>query len=227
MSRIETFTDAAFAFALTLLVISFESIPTSYPELVAALTEVPAFLGSAAIVLLFWYAHMTWSKRYGLEDGITILLSFALVITVLVYVYPLRYMNGTLFSGIGHLSGLAWLKPDVDMPTRSEVNDLCVIYGLGFIVMCLCIVFLNRHALSKSEALKLNALEQFDTRWEVRGWLLVSLAGVCSVLLAVVLPEDRFIGVPAFTYALLPIVMPVFGIVAARKRKHFRQRCGL
>ena len=42
-TRIEAFVDAAFAFALTLLVISFDEIPESYEQLVDALKGVPAF----------------------------------------------------------------------------------------------------------------------------------------------------------------------------------------
>lgn len=227
MTRIETFTDAAFAFALTLLVISFDTIPTSYPELIAALSEIPAFLGSAAIILLFWHAHMTWSRRFGLEDGIAILLSFLLVITVLVYVYPLRYMTATVFALIGHLVGWSWLIPDITLPVRAEVNQLCIIYGIGFSIMCLCIVLLNRHALRRSELLELNALEQFDAKWESRGWLLVGSTGVFSVVLALLLPAQSFTGVPAFTYMLLPIIMPIFGVRIERKRQRFREATGL
>ena len=43
MSRLETFADAAFAFALTLLVISIDEIPASFPEFSAALRNVPVF----------------------------------------------------------------------------------------------------------------------------------------------------------------------------------------
>jgi len=64
MSRLETFTDAAFAFAVTLLVIGGgDSIPMSFEEMVRAIKQVPAFAASFANIMLFWYAHHIWSRR--------------------------------------------------------------------------------------------------------------------------------------------------------------------
>ncbi len=49
MTRIETFTDAAFASALT-----------------RALLHVPGFVLSAALLMVFWNGHHRWSRHYGL-----------------------------------------------------------------------------------------------------------------------------------------------------------------
>lgn len=45
MTRLETFIDAAFAFAITILVISIGELPKNYGELVNALKDAPAFAG--------------------------------------------------------------------------------------------------------------------------------------------------------------------------------------
>ena len=79
MTRIETFTDAAFAFAVTLLVVSIDAIPSSYNDLVLALQGVPAFAISFALLFMFWHAHHDWSRRYGLNDFLTVVLSGVLV----------------------------------------------------------------------------------------------------------------------------------------------------
>ena len=47
-TRLEAFVDAAFAFALTLLVISFDAVPQSFEALTTALKAVPAFLMASA-----------------------------------------------------------------------------------------------------------------------------------------------------------------------------------
>ena len=52
MTRIEVFVDAAFAFAVTMLMISFDAIPTSFPEMMAAAKGIPAFM--AAVTQLVW-----------------------------------------------------------------------------------------------------------------------------------------------------------------------------
>lgn len=53
MTRLETFTDAAFAFAAALLAVSIDEIPGNYQELVEAMKGAPAFIASFAILFLF------------------------------------------------------------------------------------------------------------------------------------------------------------------------------
>ena len=43
VTRLDTFIDAAFAFVLTILVISFDEIPSNYDELMTAVKRIPAF----------------------------------------------------------------------------------------------------------------------------------------------------------------------------------------
>ena len=51
MTRIETFVDAAFAFAFTMLVISIDEIPKSPPELFELSKDIPAFVFSARVLV--------------------------------------------------------------------------------------------------------------------------------------------------------------------------------
>lgn len=71
MTRLETFADASFAFAITLLVISVGKIPQNSEELILALKKVPAFALSFASIIWFWIGHRKWSRRYGLEDNLS------------------------------------------------------------------------------------------------------------------------------------------------------------
>ena len=43
VTRLDTFIDAAFAFVLTLLVISFDQIPSNYDEMMVAIKRIPGF----------------------------------------------------------------------------------------------------------------------------------------------------------------------------------------
>ena len=63
ITRLETFTDAAFAFATPMLVISLSGIPESVADLVAAVKDIPAFLASFVTIAAFWNAHRRWSRR--------------------------------------------------------------------------------------------------------------------------------------------------------------------
>ena len=63
VTRLEAFVDAAFAFAVTLLVISIDAIPDSRAALVLALKSVPSFAACFAMIAMFWAAHARWSRR--------------------------------------------------------------------------------------------------------------------------------------------------------------------
>src|SRR5881227_3493205 len=78
MTRLETFVDATFAFAISMLVIVAQQIPDDVASLLAAFKNVPTFVCSIAILGIYWRGHWVWSRRYGLEDGASILISWGM-----------------------------------------------------------------------------------------------------------------------------------------------------
>jgi len=66
MTRLETFIDAAFAFAISMLVIAPQQIPDNIEALLGAFKNVPAFVASIIVLGIFWRGHWLWSRRYGL-----------------------------------------------------------------------------------------------------------------------------------------------------------------
>jgi uncharacterized membrane protein len=86
MTRLETFTDAAFAFAVSMLVIAAQQIPDNIASLLAAFRNVPTFVSSIAVLGIFWWGHWLWSRRYGLEDGASIVISWGMIVTVLIFI---------------------------------------------------------------------------------------------------------------------------------------------
>ena len=211
-TRLEAFVDAAFAFALTLLVISFDAVPQSFDELKSALRAVPAFLFAFCILAMFWIAHRNWSMRFGLDTTFATLVSLALIFVLLVYVYPLRAMATAAMSAITN----GWLPSEFYVDSISEVRGLFAIYGFGFFVATLCIVSLNGHALRRAESLELTPEEKLLTRHEIFAWSIVGGTGLVSLIFALTLP-DRLVGLAGWSYMGLAIVMPVFGRVAARQ----------
>ena len=209
MTRIETFTDAAFAFAMTLLVVSIDP-PASFAELNAVMRDIPAFVLSATLLMMFWWGHHEWSRRFGLDDGPTIVLSCLLVFTVLVYVYPLRFMFGLMMAWIGQLSGLQVGSGGATVTSAEEVHHLFAIYGAGFMAMSLALLLLNLHAWRQREALQLDGVELVVTRGEIGVWSILFSVGALSTVLALVLPP-HMVGLPGWVYALLGIVMPLYG----------------
>lgn len=216
ITRLETFTDAAFAFALTLLVISLEP-PTNWSAMETALREIPAFLASATLLMVFWWGHHEWSRRYGLDDGPTVLLSCLLVFTVLIYVVPLRFMFGILFLSIEMFTGIPIGSDSLEVTGPADVNTMFAVYGVGFSAMSSSIALLYAHAWRQRSALELSPSEVFETVSEAGVWLILAAVGVLSTLLGLALPTS-FVGVPGFVYMILPIATPLYALRRNRRR---------
>lgn len=214
MTRLETFTDAAFAFAVTMLVVGGgDSIPNTFDEMTAAMKQVPAFAASFANILLFWYAHHVWSRRFGLDDLGAAMWSFALVFVVLVYIYPLK----ALYSGAFHSFSGGYLESYFAFSSIEDVRTMFVIFGSAYIAMSAVIVMLNRHALAQREELDLSELEVYETKSALQHWLINMAVPAVSIWIAVALP-DRWLGLAGFVYGVFGIVLPWHSIRRSRKR---------
>lgn len=215
-TRLETFVDAAFAFAVTLLVVSFQSMPDSVSELEAALRRAPGFLASFATLAMFWFAHYRFSRRFGLEDGVVVLLSLVLVAVTLLYVYPLRMIMGMA----AHFMTAGWAPLTMRVEDAGALRTVYIIYALGFGSMCLLIALLNLHALRRASMLGLDPVERFRTRAEVQAMAILGGTAALSLACAALLPmtgDDAWMrGVPGMVYMLLPVAMPVFGVLSGR-----------
>jgi uncharacterized membrane protein len=216
MSRVETFTDAAFAFALTLLVVSLQP-PETFDGLRSALANVPPFLLSASMLMMFWWGHHQWSRRYGLDDLWTMMLSCLLVFTVLIYVYPLRFMFSLMMAWIGRWSGLP-LHSSVRIEGAADVNRLFVLYGIGFTAMAAALVLLNLHAWRQRAALQLDRIEEHETRGAIGAWAILTACGALSTVVGLVAPASMP-GLPGWVYALLGVVMPFYGRYMNKRRR--------
>src|SRR5207302_8163412 len=166
MTRLETFIDAAFAFAISMLVIVAQQIPDDIASILAAFKNVPTFVCSIAVLGIFWRGHWLWSRRYGLEDGASILISWAMMVTILIFIYPLKAIFGAMWYLIS--SGQVG-QPFSLHTTESQARTIFVIYALGLVALSAEILLLNLRAWQLQEPLRLNALERFFTRWEVFG----------------------------------------------------------
>ena len=122
MTRIDVFVDAAFAFAITMLVISFDSIPQNFSEMVIAIKNIPAFIASVVQLVWICHTHNIWSKRFGLDNGMTVILSTSLLIVVLIYIYPLRIMN----QGMMNLFTNSYLPNDFNLESIEELSMMFI-----------------------------------------------------------------------------------------------------
>src|SRR5213082_2253751 len=133
MTRLETFIDAAFAFAISMLVIAAQQIPDNIQALLAAFKNVPTFVCSIAVLGIFWRGHWLWSRRYGLEDGVSIFISWAMVVTMLIYIYPLK----AIFSSMWFLLSGGRVGHTLGPHSESEIRALFAIFAVGFSAIAL------------------------------------------------------------------------------------------
>ena len=204
-TRLEAFVDAAFAFAVTLLVISAERIPDSVRSLVLALKQIPAFAAGFALLALFWYAHVRWSRHYRLDGMLATLLSLLLVFLVLVYVYPLRLLLGTFFAWV---SG-GWLPmPLSDVAGATQIAFVFVFYGLAFASMSACMAGLYLLAWRRRGPLGLDHARAAEAMGEVAAYGYFCVVGLLSALVAVALPANAApwqVAIPGSLYFLLSL----------------------
>ena len=219
ITRLEVFVDAAFAFAVTLLVISIDTIPDSIAGLIDALKGIPAFGVSLVMIALFWSAHARWSRRYGLDDVATTVLSILFVFLVLVYVYPLKMMFASFF---GWITG-GWLPSNLAIEGYGDILLMFVIYGVAFATLSLCVLGLYVNAWMQRDALGLDTEERCRTVGEIciYSWFaVVALTSISTALLMPDRPPNWLAGLPGLLYFLLSFtgVPETYGRRWARRR---------
>jgi uncharacterized membrane protein len=199
VSRIEGFSDAAFAFAITLLVVSLE-VPRDFDQLLDVLKGIPSFAVCFAILVWLWVAHYKFFRRYGLEDRLTIALNSVLLFVVMVYVYPLKFVF-TIFMGM-----LTGIQPrNTGKIDVNQVGELFVIYGIGFFAVFVILALMNLRAYALRDKLELNELERLLTRAEVARCLGVASIGLLSVAVAMIL-RGGVAGLAGLAYFLIGLV---------------------
>jgi len=136
ISRLEGFSDAVFAFAVTLLVVSLE-VPRTFTELWSVMRGLPAFAVCFTLLIVIWHEHYVFFRRYGLQDTTTVWLNAGLLFVMLFYVYPLKFVF-TLF--LAPVTGTPTVVPAPRGGAESiieleQIPKLFVIYGAGVIAL--------------------------------------------------------------------------------------------
>src|SRR5207253_10690430 len=215
MTRLETFIDAAFAFAVSMLVIAAQQIPDNIVALLAAFKNVPAFVCCIAVLGIFWRGHWLWSRRYGLEDSASILISWMMIVTILILIYPLKAIFGAMwyFLTNGQVG-----QPFSLHTTESQARIIFAIYALGTVAISAEILLLNFRAWQLREPLRLNARERLMTRGELSGWSIPVGVGLVSLILALTLPAEQ-IQWSGWVYFLMAIILRVHWFWHRRRLK--------
>ena len=225
MSRLEGLADAVFGFAITLLVVSLE-VPRTFDDLLAMMATFPAFAISFALLLLVWYQHYVYFRRYDIEDGLTMVLNSALLFVVLFYVYPLKFV-WTFVANMVITGDMRVRLPNGEMVypiQRHQGDEMMIVYGLGFVAVFAIFAVLYWHAYRRRAEMELNELEIYDTKVEVYSNLIYVAVGLLSVGIAALhVGGNLSPALAGFSYALLGPVHTVHGRIAGRRRKQLEK----
>jgi uncharacterized membrane protein len=206
--RLEGFSDAVFAFALTLLVVSLE-VPKSFDELLHMLRAAPAFAVCFVLFSVIWTAHHRFFRRYAFVDVTILTLNAVLLFLVLLYVYPLKFLFTLLLGGEGTI--------------RPEQGPLLmVIYSTGYAAVWATFALMYEHVNRQRARLELTPVQMFETRAQLGSCLIHMSFGIVSVLLALLLPN--FLSWAGWTYGLIGPSQWLFWSQVAKRRRHIAKR---
>ena len=216
ISRLEAFSDAVFAFALTLLVVSLD-VPTSYADLMRLMAGFVPFAASFALLTWIWYEHNIFFRKYGLQDAWTTTLNAALLFVVLFYVYPLKFLFTAAFSFF-----IPVMSHRLEV-TPAELARIFAIYAAGYVVLFGMFGMLYLQAYRKRDQLGLTPLEVLDVRDSGGAHLVSAGVGVLAALVALFAPQP-FPVLSGFTYFLMGPAHWAWGVWSGRRRKALEAR---
>lgn len=218
--RLENLSDAVFALAITLLLIS-SAAPKNFTELRLFVWGLLPFGMSITLIMLIWYEHYLYFLRFGLRTPEIVVFNTAFLILMLFYVYPLKFLFNLILFPLGYLTNdtglINYLTPqmvDVDMPL------LMIIYGLGAASLFSLLSLMYKYALSKKEILQLNNFELFESRGRMHTNALMATVPILSVVLAIIFCYSPYCGMIAgFAYFLYFPVMFIYHHKRMRKTR--------
>jgi uncharacterized membrane protein len=216
-TRLETFSDAVFAFAVTLIVVSLE-VPHTFDELFEVFKGFLSFAVCFALLFFIWNNQNLFFRRYGLNNAYVTFLNAALLFMVLIYVYPLKFLFVVLFSGgtyndHGHL---------IHMITDAQIPTLMYLYHAGYMVIYLLFLLMHLHAKAKADKINLSKAELFETDTFIMINFINTSIGLLGIVLVFILPFE-YKGASGYIYMAVPFA---FSILFAVRGKISNKRFG-
>lgn len=190
-SRLEQLSDCIFALAITMLLIS-TTPPKNFGELVTFVSDMLSFGICIVLVIWVWHGHYQFFLRFGLRNMSIIVLNTALMIVILFYVYPLKFLMSFLVDFLSiSLKGLV-----VDSTYFNELNgirdkiaweqmpSLLLIYNVGFVSIFTIFILMHRQVIKSRVSLDLSPTEEIKTRSIIAHYTGITVLALISTVIA-------------------------------------------
>jgi hypothetical protein len=219
MTRVEALSDVVFGFALTLLGVSL-GVPRTFDQFLETMRDFPAFAICFAVLIRIWHDHYRFFRRYGLQDGRTILLNSVLLFIVIIFVYCLKFLMSLWVLVLTSTGDPMALMPDGKMGLVirfAQSEWLIFIFGIGFAAVYGIFALLYLRAFRLRDTLALNPLEAFETRERIVRNLLVGTVGLIAAFGALVLGgySARW---ASSAFVLIPVIVITRNSMVKRRR---------
>jgi len=231
MSRIEALSDGVFALTITLLVVS-ASAPKSFYDLWIMVRDLPAFIMSFALILMAWYYHYLYFRRYGLEDFQTMILNSIFLFIVMFFAYPLKFLSTFLwFLVIGEDVQQLFIIPEYASSMIISGNDvinnpsmqriaMMYLYSFGVLGVFGTLTVMQIRALLMKDILELDSLEIAITKKSIYHHSIDVLIASISL---VVLASTSNPGFSGIVYFSIPLCHSYFGWYQGSKIRKIKQ----
>lgn len=208
--RLDAFVDAAFAFAVTLLIVGGGEPPTRLSELIDMLLRAPAFGAAFGLIVMFWLGYCDLGRLWPHRDALSTGLSLAVVFVVLLYVFPLRLiMESALHAASGGV-----LPGNALVESPADLRFMYCAYGAGCFALATLFAALYWHHLRQGEPTPLQSL---SGRIWIANWSILALVSAVSMTLAVAAPDTIATWAPGMVYMSVPVL--IGATMALRFRK--------
>src|SRR5437660_2710854 len=141
-----------------------------------------------------------------------------MIVTMLIYIYPLRAIFGAMWY---LLSDGRVGDPLGSHATETQERTVFAIFALGFIAVALEIMLLNVRSWQLREPLRLNTRERLMTRREITGWSIPIGGGVASVILSLTPPIAK-LPWAGWMYFSMIVLLPLHSVHRSRLKQRPR-----